>query len=72
MSPLSFEALLKAREGTADFVDIPDFGFAMITGSGPPGGAEFTEARAGAVLGELRRALPGEEAARLGAQDHAT
>ena len=42
MSPLSFEALLKARKGTADIVDIPGFGFAMVTGSGPPGGTEFT------------------------------
>jgi hypothetical protein len=41
---LSFESLLKIRKGALDIVDIPEFGFATITGGGPPGGPEFTEA----------------------------
>jgi hypothetical protein len=44
MNTLTFEALLKARKGPADIVDIPEFGFAMVTGSGPPGGTDFTRA----------------------------
>ena len=40
----SFESLLKVRQGALDFVDIPEFGFAAVIGSGPPGGPEFTDA----------------------------
>jgi hypothetical protein len=31
---ISFGSLLKARTGTVEFVDVPEFGFAMVTGSG--------------------------------------
>ena len=41
---ISFESLLKVRRGAVDFVDVPEFGFAAVTGSGAPGGSEFTEA----------------------------
>ena len=32
----SFESLLKARKGTVAMVDVPEFGFVVVTGSGPP------------------------------------
>lgn len=38
------ESLLKARRGRVQIVDVPEFGFASVQGSGPPGGPEFTEA----------------------------
>lgn len=41
---ISFESLLKAGKGAAEFVDVPEFGFAMVTGTGAPGGTEFTQA----------------------------
>jgi hypothetical protein len=37
-------SLLKVRKGAVDIVDVPEFGFATVTGSGAPGGTEFTEA----------------------------
>ena len=40
----SYEFLLKVRKGAVDFVDVPEFGFAAVTGTGEPGGAEFTAA----------------------------
>ena len=39
-----FESLLKARKGTVDLVDVPEFGFAAVTGGGAPEGPEFAEA----------------------------
>ena len=41
---ISFESLLKVRKGAVGFVDVPEFGFAVVTGIGAPGGTEFTEA----------------------------
>jgi hypothetical protein len=41
---IGFESLLKVRKGAVDIVDVPDFGFAVVTGSGAPGGGEFAEA----------------------------
>jgi hypothetical protein len=41
---ISFESLLKVRKGAVDFVDVPEFGFAAVTGRGAPGGSEFTQA----------------------------
>jgi hypothetical protein len=41
---ISFESLLKAGKGAVEFVDVPEFGFAVVAGSGAPGGAEFTQA----------------------------
>ena len=41
---ISFESLLKAGKSAAEFVDVPEFGFAVVTGTGAPGGTEFTEA----------------------------
>jgi hypothetical protein len=41
---ISFESLLKVRRGAVDFVDVPEFGFAAVTGIGGPDGSEFTEA----------------------------
>jgi hypothetical protein len=41
---ISFESLLKVRKGAVDIVDIPEFGFAAVTGGGSPGGSDFTEA----------------------------
>ncbi len=41
---ISFESLLKVRKGTVDFAVVPEFGFAVVAGSGAPGGAEFTQA----------------------------
>ncbi len=41
---VSFDSLLKVRKGTVDIVDVPEYGFAVVTGSGAPGGSEFTEA----------------------------
>lgn len=41
---ISFESLLKVRKGGVDIVDVPEFGFAVVTGTGAPGGTEFTEA----------------------------
>ena len=40
----SYESLLKVRKGGVDIVDVPEFGFVAVTGTGEPGGAEFTEA----------------------------
>ncbi len=40
----SYESLLKIRKGAVDIVDVPEFGFAAVTGTGEPGGAEFTAA----------------------------
>lgn len=31
---VSFRSLLKIRKSTVEFVDVPEFGFAMVTGSG--------------------------------------
>ena len=41
---VSFGSLLKASQGTVEFVDVPEFGFAVVTGSGAPGDTEFTQA----------------------------
>jgi ferredoxin len=41
---IGFESLLKARKGAVDIVDVPEYGFAVVSGSGAPGGREFTEA----------------------------
>lgn len=32
------------RAGAVEFVDVPEFGFAVVAGTGAPGGAEFTQA----------------------------
>ena len=40
----SYELLLKVRKGAVGIVDVPEFGFVAVTGTGEPGGAEFTEA----------------------------
>ena len=40
----SYESLLKVGKGAVDIVDVPEFGFAAVTGTGEPGGAEFTGA----------------------------
>jgi hypothetical protein len=40
----SYESLLKVGKGVVDIVDVPEFGFAAVTGTGEPGGAEFTAA----------------------------
>ena len=40
----SYESLLKVRKGAVSIVDVPEFGFVAVTGTGEPGGAEFTEA----------------------------
>jgi len=39
----SYESLLKVRKGAVDIVDVTEFGFVAVTGTGEPGG-EFTEA----------------------------
>jgi hypothetical protein len=41
---ISFGSLLKVRTGAVEFVDVPEFGFAVVTGGGAPGGTEFTQA----------------------------
>jgi hypothetical protein len=41
---IGFESLLKAGKGEVEFVDVPEFGFAVVTGTGSPGGTEFTQA----------------------------
>jgi hypothetical protein len=41
---ISFGSLLKVRKGAVEFVDVPEFGFAMVAGTGAPGGTEFTGA----------------------------
>ncbi len=41
---ISFGSLLKVRRGAVDFVDVPEFGFAVVTGSGAPEGSQFAEA----------------------------
>ena len=41
---ISFESLLKIRKGAVDIVDVPEFGFAVVSGGGAPGGPEFTQA----------------------------
>jgi hypothetical protein len=40
----SYQSLLKVRKGAVGIVDVPEFGFVAVTGTGEPGGAEFTEA----------------------------
>jgi hypothetical protein len=40
----SYESLLKVRKGAVEFVDVPEFGFALVAGTGAPAGAEFTQA----------------------------
>jgi hypothetical protein len=44
VTAISFESLLKVRVGAVDIVDVPEFGFAVVTGGGAPGGPEFTQA----------------------------
>ena len=39
-----YESLLKVRKGVVGIVDVPEFGFVAVTGIGPTGGAEFTDA----------------------------
>jgi hypothetical protein len=34
----SYESLLKVRKGAVDIVDVPEFGFVAVTGTGEPGG----------------------------------
>jgi hypothetical protein len=41
---ISFESLLKAGKGTVAMVDVPEFGFVVVIGSGDPGGPEFAGA----------------------------
>jgi hypothetical protein len=41
---VSFESLLKVRKGADEIVDVPEFGFAVVSGTGAPGGTEFTQA----------------------------
>ncbi len=41
---ISFESLLKAGRRVVDFVDVPEFGFAVVSGTGSPAGTEFAEA----------------------------
>jgi hypothetical protein len=41
---ISFASLLKVRRGAVDLIDVPEFGFAVVTGTGAPGGGEFTDA----------------------------
>jgi len=36
---VSYESLLKVRKGAVDIVDVPEFGFVAVTGTGEPGGA---------------------------------
>jgi hypothetical protein len=33
---ISFESLVRVSKGAVDFVDVPEFGFAAVTGSGAP------------------------------------
>jgi hypothetical protein len=40
----SFESLIKVGKGAVELVDVPEFGFAVVTGSGAPEGTEFTQA----------------------------
>ena len=67
----SYESLLKVRKGAVDIVDVPEFGFVAVTGTGEPGGAGFTEAvqalysvsygahfRLVKLTGEAPRAMP--------------
>ena len=41
---ISFGSLLKVGKGAVELVDVPEFGFAVVTGTGAPGGTEFTQA----------------------------
>jgi hypothetical protein len=41
---VSSGSLLKVRKGAVEFVDVPEFGFAVVTGAGAPGDTEFTDA----------------------------
>jgi hypothetical protein len=41
---ISFESLIKIRKGAVDIVDVPEFGFAVVTGEGAPEGRDFAEA----------------------------
>ena len=43
-SAIDLGALHKVRKGSVDFVDIPELGCLTVTGTGCPGGAEFTAA----------------------------
>jgi hypothetical protein len=67
----SYESLLKVRKGAVGIVDVPELGFVAVTGTGEPGGAEFTEAvqalysvsygahfRLVKLTGEAPRAMP--------------
>lgn len=40
----AIDALYKARKGHVDFIDVPELGFAIVDGTGEPGGASYTEA----------------------------
>jgi hypothetical protein len=40
----SFESLLKARRGVAEFIDVPEFGYAAVAGTGAPESDEFAQA----------------------------
>jgi hypothetical protein len=40
----SYQSLLKVGKCSVDIVDVPEFGFLAVAGTGEPGGAEFTEA----------------------------
>ena len=39
-----YESLLRVRKGVVGIVDVPEFGFVAVTGTGEPGGGEFTDA----------------------------
>jgi hypothetical protein len=41
---ISFESLLKVRKGPVEFVDVPEFRFALVTGAGAPADTEFSQA----------------------------
>lgn len=41
---ISFESLLKVRKNVVDVVDVPEYGFAMLDGSGRPDDPEFAGA----------------------------
>jgi hypothetical protein len=38
------DTLLEVRKGTVEFVDVPEFGFAMVDGAGAPEGGGFEDA----------------------------
>jgi hypothetical protein len=68
---ISFESLLKVRKGAVEFVEVPEFGFAVVAGTGAPGGAKFTQALQALYAVSYGGALPGEETAWPGAEGHA-